>query len=135
MLSKLKSQFYDLIKHLGYNITDNGEYKQNFPWLMLRTNGGNRINNFDLRIENITLVLDIFSTYQGEKEILDIVENIGNHLNELKKNNLDIVYLEQKNIKIIDDKTTGPIKKHGVITYNFLLTSGLEDFEEDEEDA
>ena len=76
MLANLKSQFYSLIKGLGYNITDNAEYKEQFPWLMLRTNGYRTMNSFNVNISSAVLVLDIFSTYSGEKEIIEIVENI-----------------------------------------------------------
>ena len=106
MVIKLKSQFYSLIKNLGYNITDNGQYVENFPWLMLR-------------------LTDIFSTYAGEKEILEIVNNISNALWEFQNNNPEILYAYQKMFKILDDKSTGPVKKHGVVNYEFLLGQGL----------
>ena len=65
MLAKLKSQFYSLIKGLGYNVTDNAEYRENFPWLMIRTNGYQSVNSFNLNVSSVTLALDIFSTYPG----------------------------------------------------------------------
>ena len=71
MLYKLKTQFYSLLKELGYNITDSAEYKENFPWLMLRTDGYTAFRSFNTNISNITLTLDIFSTYCGEKEIIE----------------------------------------------------------------
>ena len=83
MLYKLKSQFYNLLKELGYNISDNAEYKENFPWLMLRTEGHTAFRSFNASISNITLTLDIFSSYFGEKEIIEIAGNIESHLNEL----------------------------------------------------
>lgn len=126
MLNKLKSQFYALLKELGYNVTDNAEYKENFPWLMLRTNGYTVFRTFNTNISNVTLTLDIFSTYRGEKEIIEIVENIESHLNELRQNNPEVLYCYQKTMKILDDKTTGPVRKHGVITYDFLMGYGIE---------
>ena len=95
MLAKLKTEFYSLLKGLGYNITDNAEYRENFPWLMVRTNGYQSINSFNLNVSGITLVLDIFSTYPGEKEIIEIVENIGSHLDELRKANPEILFCYQ----------------------------------------
>lgn len=126
MLEKLKSQFYSLLKELGYNITDHAEYKENFPWLMLRTNGYTAFRSFNTNISNITLTLDIFSTYSGEKEIIEIVENIESHLSELRQNNPEVLYCYQKTMKILDDKATGPVRKHGVITYEFLMGYGVE---------
>lgn len=130
MLANLKSQFYSLIKGLGYNITDNAEYKEQFPWLMLRTNGYRTMNSFNVNISSAVLVLDIFSTYSGEKEIIEIVENIGGHLKELQDNNPDIMFAYQKTLKILDDKSTGPVRKHGVVTYEFLLGYGIAPVEE-----
>ena len=130
MLTKLKTQFYSLIKDLGYNITDNAEYKEQFPWLMLRTNGYQTMNSFNVNISSAVLVLDIFSTYSGEKEIIEIVENIGEHLKELQDNNPEIMFAYQKTMKILDDKSTGPVRKHGVIVYEFLLGYGVAPVEE-----
>lgn len=130
MLAKLKSQFYSLIKDLGYNVTDNAEYRENFPWLMIRTNGYQSVNSFNLNTSNVTLVLDIFSTYQGEKEIIEIVEDIGSHLMELKDSNPDVLFCYQKTVKILDDKSTGPVRKHGIVVYEFQLGYGVAPIEE-----
>lgn len=126
MLSQLKTQFYSLIKGKGYNITDNAEYRENFPWLMLRTNGYQVLNSFNMKMSNATLVLDIFSQYSGEKEIIEIVEDIQSLLVELQNANPDILFAYQKSLKILDDKTTGPVRKHGVVVYEFLMGYGLE---------
>lgn len=126
MLNKLKSQFYNLLKELGYNVTDNAEYKENFPWLMLRTNGYTAFRSYNANISNILLTLDIFSTYPGEKEIIEIAENIDSHLEDLRQNNPEVLYCYQKTMKILDDKATGPVRKHGVITYEFLMGYGIE---------
>ena len=124
MLEKIKKEFYKLLKELGYYVTDNGEYREEFPWLMIRTNGYLALDSFDLRVSTITLTLDIFSTYQGEKEIIDIVENIGSNLNVLKENS-EVLFCYQKSLKILDDKSTGPIRKHGVVSYVFLTGKSL----------
>lgn len=126
MLAQLKSQFYSLIKEKGYNITDNAEYREKFPWLMLRTNGYQVLNSFNMKMSNATLVLDIFSQYSGEKEIIEIVEDIQELLMELQNTNPAILFAYQKSLKILDDKATGPVRKHGVVVYEFLMGHGLE---------
>lgn len=126
MLAQLKSQFYSLIKEKGYNITDNAEYREKFPWLMLRTNGYQVLNSFNMKMSNATLVLDIFSQYFGEKEIIEIVEDIQELLMELQNTNPAILFAYQKSLKILDDKATGPVRKHGVVVYEFLMGHGLE---------
>lgn len=130
MLAKLKTQFYSLLKGLGYNVTDNAEYREDFPWLMVRTNGYQSVNSFNLNVSGVTLALDIFSTYPGEKEIIEIVENIGSHLDELRKANPEILFCYQKTMKILDDKPTGPVRKHGVVVYEFLMGYGVAPVEE-----
>lgn len=126
MLAQLKSQFYSLIKEKGYNITDNAEYREKFPWLMLRTNGYQVLNSFNMKMSNATLVLDIFSQYSGEKEIIEIVEDIQELLMELQNTHPAILFAYQKSLKILDDKATGPVRKHGVVVYEFLMGHGLE---------
>ena len=130
MLSEVKTQFYSLLKEMGYNITDNGEYRNNFPWLMLRTNGYSSVNSFNTNVSGITLTLDIFSSYSGEKEIIDIVENIEPRLAELRAANPNILFCYQKTMKILDDKSTGPVRKHGVVVYEFLTGYGTAPVEE-----
>ena len=98
---------------------------------MLRTNGYRTLNSFNVNVSSATLVLDIFSKYPGEKEIIDIVENIGAHLNEVQENNPDVMFAYQKTLKILDDKSTGPVRKHGVVVYEFLLGYGVAPVEEE----
>lgn len=134
MLERLKAQFYSFLLELGYNATDIGEYEENFPWLMLRTNGYQVLDSFNTRMSSATLVLDIFSQYPGEKEIINIVENIGSKINNLKESNPDILYCYQKTLKILDDKSTGPVRKHGVVVYEFLMGQGFAESEESNDD-
>ena len=135
MLAKLKTQFYSLIKDLEYNITDNSESGGIFPWLKLRTNGYRTVKSFNVNMSSAVLVLDIFSKYQGEKEIIEIVEEINEHLHELQEANPEIMFAYQKTLKILDDGATGPVRKHGVVVYEFLMGYGIAPVEEEKDDA
>ena len=84
------------------------------------------------RFDSITLTIDIFSKYKGEKEILDIVEDITNHIQTIRKDNPEVMYIAQKGLKILDDNKTGIVKKHGVLSYQFLLSSNPEEDENDD---
>jgi len=121
MLAQLKTDFYNLLLQLGYNATDNGAYVENFPWLMIRTNGYELSQLKDAEKGTITLVLDIFSQYSGEKEIIEIIENIAEHLKDLYTINNTIIYAHQKSVKILDDNNKGPVRKHGVVSYVFTM--------------
>ena len=127
MVQKIKTKLCSLVRSLGYNITDNGAYVENFPWLMARLSNHKRVDTRDTRIDNISITIDIFSKYKGEKEILDIVENITNNIQTMRKENPEIMYISQASLKILDDNKTGIVKKHGVLTYHYLLSSNPEE--------
>ena len=129
MVQKIKTELCKLVRELGYNITDNGAYVEKFPWLMARLSNHNRIDTFDMRIDDIYITIDVFSKYKGEKEILDIAEDIANHIQKMRTDNPEIMFISQYDLKILDDNKTGIVKKHGVLVYEFLLTSNLEEAE------
>lgn len=131
MLKNIKEQFYNLIKQLNYKVSDNGTYTEDFPWLILRLNNASALNTFDLKFNVISLNLDIFSNYNGELEIIDITENITNHLDELVKENPALLYAYQKSLKILDDKHTGPVRKHGIATYEFIMGQSQKEVPDD----
>lgn len=121
MISKVKTELYNLIKELGYNITDNGDFHEDFPWLMLKTSGATEFQTMDTIYTTIVFSLDIFSTYSGEKEILAIIDNITSHLNDLLKIDKSITYIQQTSTKILGDKATGPVRKHGIVNYSVIV--------------
>lgn len=125
MISKVKTELYNLIKELGYNITDNGDFHEDFPWLMLKTSGATAFQTIDTAYTNIVFSLDIFSTYSGEKEILAIIDNITSHLNDLLKIDKSIIYIQQTSTKILGDKATGPVRKHGIVNYSVIVASPI----------
>ena len=128
MVSKIKTQLYDLITGLGYYVADNRQdTKDQWPWLLIRLNGHNRKETASIRYDNITLTVDIFSKYSGEKEIVEMIENISNNIQQLRKNNDDIMYIEQTTSKIMDDNKSGPIRKHGITSYKFTCAVPMED--------
>lgn len=125
MISKVKTELYNLIKGLGYNVTDVGDFREDFPWLMLKTTGATAYQTRDTTYTNITFSLDVFSTYSGEKEVLTIIDNITSHLNDLLKIDKEIIFIQQTSTKILGDKNTGPVRKHGVINYSVIVASAI----------
>ena len=132
MVSRIKTQLYDLITGLGDRVAHNRNHQEDLPWLLIRTGGHSRTDMFDLRYDIITINVDIFSGYSGEKEVLEIAENIANHLPDLRAQNETIIYAEQKTCKVLDDNGSGPVRKHGFLSYRFLCSVGLEDKEAEE---
>lgn len=132
MIIKMKTALYSLIRDLGYNITDQGNYEENFPWLMIRTSNHKKVEAMDVRMDEISLIVDVFSTYQGEKEILEIAENIADNLHIIKDNNPEVMVIGQRSLVIVGDTSKGPVRKHGVITYTIATASYLSASEEEE---
>ncbi len=135
MVEKIKTKLCGLIKQLGYNITDNGAYVENFPWLMARVSSHSRTDTIDTRIDAVAITIDIFSKYKGEKEILTITEDIANHIQKIRTDNPEVMFIAQRDLKILDDNKTGPVKKHGVLTYQFILSSTLPEEEDATDDT
>ena len=127
MVSEVKKQLIALLKRLGYNVGDGGQYKEEFPWLIVKTSGYNRAETYDLSLRTISLTVDIFSNYNGEREILEIIENIGDNIAEIKNNNPAVLNIIQHQCRIIGDKSTGPVRKHGIITYTFVMAVGAKE--------
>lgn len=122
MLEKLKADFYTMLTDLGFSVRDNRNFDGcEFPWLLLRTNGYQRVHSLGLRMSKITLVVDIFSQYNGEREIILAVDKIADNIDEFLAQHPEVMFCHQKTVKILDDKSTGPVRKHGVIAYEFLM--------------
>ena len=135
MLEKLKSDFYAMLVELGFNISDNRNFEEgSSPWMMLRTNGYQRVQSFGLSASKITLVLDIFSEYNGEKEIIKAIDKVAENLEPFILQHPEILYCFQQTVKILDDKSTGPVRKHGVVSYEFLMGVNVSKEEETEPD-
>lgn len=135
MIDEVKTKFYELLISLGYNVGDNGVYREEFPYLMIRIGNYQTAVSYDIRFEEITIILDIFSTYNGEKEIIDINKDIINHIEEMRDLIPSITTIYQQGMMIIGDKETGPVRKHGILTYKFTLTSGLMEDDDNETES
>lgn len=127
----IKTKLYQIISSLGYNITDRaqGEETNTFPFLKLTLSNLQRDyfqNNF---LYTIRYKLDIFSTYEGEKEILEIEESIAQHLKELY-DIPGVTYIRESDCKILDDKSTGVVMKHGIISYTIKSAGGAKEINE-----
>ena len=80
----------------------------------------------------ISFKIDIFSLYDGEQEILDMEKTIFDNIDKLY--DIDsISYIKQGSFRILDDKSEGTLKKHGILTYSFFI-KGIEEIVEDNVD-
>lgn len=130
MVSELKRKVFQALQEADLNITDNRNYEEQFPWCMLRTGNIQRIKYRDVRTEIVTLTIDIFSKYSGEEEILLLQDKISGIIEEMEWDCLMGAALSS--CLIMDDKSTGPVRKHGILNYQFVLNEGWEMVEDDE---
>lgn len=129
MISQLKTQLYQILKeNLSYNVTDNpyGEETKSFPYVLLTLQNTYRDKRKDVYFYRIKFKIDIFSDYNGEKEILDMEQAIFDEMQDLYYNEF-VTYFRESGFHIIDDKSTGVVRKHGIITYTIYSTGGIEE--------
>jgi len=128
MVSQVKTQLYQILKDLNYNVTDNpyGEETKSFPYVLLTLSNTRRDKRKNAYLFSIKLKIDIFSDYNGEKEILDMEEEIFNNIDKLYENEF-VTYVREPAFRIIDDKSTGVLRKHGIINYTIYSAGGIEE--------
>lgn len=132
MIDKIKVKLFDILsKDLGYNVVDNPERGENFPCVFLKLGNTTRDifrNNFRFQIK---FKIDIFSNYDGEKEILEMEEAIFNATQALY-DVVGVTYVRQSDFRILDDKSTSVMRKHGIITLSIVSTGMVEEVEDEQ---
>ena len=134
MISQLKTEFYDILANeLEYNVTDNpyGEEVKTFPYVLLTLQDTHRDVRKNSYLYEIKFKIDIFSEYSGEKEIFDMEQAIFDKSKRLLDNDF-VSYYREGAFRIIDDKATGVMRKHGIITYTIYCAGGIEEHVEDD---
>lgn len=133
IVQELKKRIYQILSSdLKYNIKDSSSDSDVFPSLKLQLLGCMRDRYRNVFVNNIKFQIDIFSEYDGEKEILEIEEAIFNKMREVY-DIPGVVYIQESDFRILDDKSLGYTLKHGIISYAFY-TGGEEIIEEEVED-
>ena len=123
MLLEIKQEIFNMLQNeLGYRVTDN-PYQQDleeiFPTVFFTLSNANRVNvKNNGFICNFTFKIDIFSEYNGEKEIILMEEDIAALIPELMERFEYIIGVSENSFKILDDKSTSVVRKHGVILYS-----------------
>ena len=136
MISIIKEALYKfLAEDLGYTVYDGpyDESNREYPYLYLNmSNTVRERRKKDTVNDIISFKIDIFSLYDGEQEILDMEKTIFDNIDKLY--DIDsISYIKQGSFRILDDKSEGTLKKHGILTYSFFV-KGIEEIVEDNVD-
>ena len=123
MLLEIKQEIFNMLQNeLGYRVTDNPyqqELEEIFPTVFFTVSNANRVNvKNNGFICNFTFKIDIFSEYNGEKEIILMEEDIAALIPDLMERFEYIIGVSEHSFKILDDKSTSVVRKHGVILYS-----------------
>lgn len=112
----VKQAVYDAIKETNLPLEDTPVMeRKKFPYGIFRT-----INTVRTRYKNsykaqYLFKFDIFSTYKGEKEVLDICDDLEQRIFNRVMSDDRTIFVDI-NHDIMDDKEQGPVTKHGIIT-------------------
>lgn len=126
MVERLKQVFYTALSENNIDLRDTKNFAEAFPQVFLRTSNIKRIYYQGVSAINVSFTLDLFSKYSGEKEILDLEQQISTIARNLVDTNDFIMGMGLRSCLIQDDDSTGINIKHGILIYDFVLAEVLE---------
>lgn len=126
MVERLKQVFYTALSENNIDLRDTKNFAEVFPQVFLRTSNIKRIYYQGISAINVSFTLDLFSKYSGEKEILDLEQEISTIARNLVDTNDFIMGMGLRSCLIQDDDSTGINIKHGILIYDFVLAEVLE---------
>ena len=126
MVERLKQVFCTALSENNIDLRDTKNFAEVFPQVFLRTSNTKRIYYQCFSAINVSFTLDLFSKYSGEKEILDLEQEISTIARNLVDTNDFIMGMGLRSCLIQDDNSTGINIKHGILIYDFVLAEVLE---------
>lgn len=126
MVERLKQVFCTALSENNIDLRDTKNFAEVFPQVFLRTSNIKRIYYQGVSAINVSFTLDLFSKYSGEKEILDLEQEISTIARNLVDTNDFIMGMGLRSCLIQDDNSTGINIKHGILIYDFVLAEVLE---------
>ena len=126
MVEQLKQVFCTALSENNIDLRDTKNFAETFPQVFLRTSNIKRIYYQGVSAINVSFTLDLFSKYSGEKEILDLEQEISTIARNLVDTNDFIMGMGLRSCLIQDDDSTGINIKHGILIYDFVLAEVLE---------
>ena len=126
MVERLKEVFCTALSENNIDLRDTKNFAEVFPQVFLRTSNIKRIYYQGVSAINVSFTLDLFSKYSGEKEILDLEQEISTIARNLVDTNDFIMGMGLRSCFIRDDDSTGITIIHGALIYDFVLAEVLE---------
>ena len=111
---EIKKAIYKAITDTQLQCFDYLPQIETYPYAMLTTSNSKDNRYKNAKEKTLYFTIDIFSDYQGEKEICDYVDKIEKNIEELFSLG-QVISIQVEQFRIIND--TNPILKHGVLIY------------------
>lgn len=127
-LLRIQKDLYNAIKKLGYTVVDEATIKTKCPYVKI---GYSTVQTIDIKQKsayNMMQYIDIYSDYQGSKEVKEIAYNIYDNLNNLNLSTDDYTvnsklyhmeFLEEENVNRRKNGSSEQVGKyrHGILIY------------------
>lgn len=124
MINKIKDKLFEVLSSNYENqIVDNAAAVKegDYPRIQIRLSTVTRDKYKGTFQYTIRYQVHIFSDYDGEKEILNMESEIFDMLEQFYE--IDgVTYVRESGFRILDDKSTGVTRKHGIISLTFYCT-------------
>lgn len=124
MINKIKDKLFEVLSSNYENqIVDNAAAVEegDYPRIQIRLSTVTRDKYQGTFQYTIRYQVHIFSDYDGEKEILNMESEIFDALEQFYE--IDgVTYVRESGFRILDDKSTGVFRKHGIISLTFYCT-------------
>lgn len=124
MINKIKDKLFEVLSSNYENqIVDNAAAVEegDYPRIQIRLSTVTRDKYQGTFQYTIRYQVHIFSNYDGEKEILNMESEIFDALEQFYE--IDgVTYARESGFRILDDKSTGVFRKHGIISLTFYCT-------------
>lgn len=125
MINKIKDKLYEVLSsnYEGNQIVDNASAVEegSYPRIQIRLSTVNRDFYNGTFLYVIRYQVHIFSDYDGQKEILDMESTIFKALKQFYT--IDgVTYARESGFRILDDKSTGIFRKHGIVSLTFYCS-------------
>lgn len=133
IIQDIKKKLFQILTDLEFNVSDNND-NDTFPFVKMSLSNltRERYKNSNCAY-TLKYKLDIFSDYDGEAEILEMEQKIYDAIMALYEMD-EIVNVTHTDVKIIDDKDTKVVRKHGIIVYT-IKVCGQSVLVEDEDET
>ena len=115
---KVQEYLYYLLNNLSYSVYESVPKNAKCPYVKIGTDYGDDNSTKTAFAYKDYQTIDIFSDYNGKKEVREIMKDINNLLQnkELKFNNMQIyLYLDSSNI--LEQKDAEGKYYHGILIY------------------